>query len=405
MWHFSFTQFTKIEVERKPRSGISRTFSFKPQACAGKSGRRPFYWKTLYTFQGIGDPIMQDTTQETKQYQCRHIFTDGRRCASPCLRQEEFCYYHHTTRKPVENPRARRTRRSTFDLPLPEDRSAIQSSIGEVLRRIASNDIDPRRAGLLLYGLQIASLNLPKDPSGTRSRYKSPNPETVEDITVDPSLGILAPRAEVGQTERKTVLGRLLESMLNPQPPQPDPPIAKTKPEPIIEPETSITTEPEPITEPEPSITPEPELTTEAVIPDDSSTTPDEPSTIPTIQATAENSAQSIRFCRHPERRAQRAVEGPRSSRRTPTDRIFHPIQFKPSFTRINQDRHPPQNRHFDRSAAKWRNPLLHLNTQKYPKTPSNKSHPKIVISTGAQRSGETRFSTSTLTEPQPELS
>jgi hypothetical protein len=37
---------------------------------------------------------MQHTTEATKQYQCRHIFTDGRRCASPCLSQQEFCYYH-----------------------------------------------------------------------------------------------------------------------------------------------------------------------------------------------------------------------------------------------------------------------------------------------------------------------
>ena len=44
---------------------------------------------------------MQHTAEANKQYQCRHIFTDGRRCASPCLRREEFCYYHHTTRKPV----------------------------------------------------------------------------------------------------------------------------------------------------------------------------------------------------------------------------------------------------------------------------------------------------------------
>src|SRR6202158_3513861 len=105
---------------------------------------------------------MQHSTETPKQYQCRHIFTDGHRCASPCLRREEFCYYHHTTRKPVINPRQRRSRRGTSTLPLPDARSAIQSSIGEVLQRIASNDIDPRRAGLLLYGLQIASLNLPK---------------------------------------------------------------------------------------------------------------------------------------------------------------------------------------------------------------------------------------------------
>ena len=179
---------------------------------------------------------MQDatprTTETPKQYQCRHIFTDGRRCASPCLRQEEFCYYHHTTRRPVADPRQRRSRRSTFDLPHPEDRSAIQSSIGEVLRRIASNEIDPRRAGLLLYGLQIASINLPR-PSRTagqsryngRSRYierlrnerdEEDIPETtlVEEIVIDPKLGTVAPRAEVVEKEEHlSSIGRLLRDL------------------------------------------------------------------------------------------------------------------------------------------------------------------------------------------------
>jgi hypothetical protein len=156
---------------------------------------------------------MQDTTPDTKQYQCRHIFTDGHRCGSPCLRGEDLCYYHHTTRKPVVDPEQRRGRRSTFDLPLPEDRSAIQHSIGEVLRRIASNDIDPRRAGLLLYGLQIASLNLPKPATHHNAR---PEPvEIVEEITTHPELGILAPRAEVGKAaQRKSAVALLIERML-----------------------------------------------------------------------------------------------------------------------------------------------------------------------------------------------
>jgi hypothetical protein len=157
---------------------------------------------------------MQHTTETPKQYQCRHIFTDGRRCSSPCLRQEEFCYYHHTTRKPVANPKQRRSRHSTFHLPLPEDRSAIQSSIGEVLQRIASNDIDPRRAGLLLYGLQIASLNLPKIQPAQRNARPEPV-ETVEEITIDPTLGILAPRAQISEkTKPKSHVALLIERML-----------------------------------------------------------------------------------------------------------------------------------------------------------------------------------------------
>ena len=148
---------------------------------------------------------MQDTI---KRYQCRHIFADGHRCGSPCLRQEEFCYYHHTTRRPIEHPGRRRRRHSHFDLALPEDRSSIQCSIGEVLRRIARNEIDSKRAGLLLYGLQIASLNLPRNAEPARDAYP------VEEVTADPQFGTLAPRIEVGKAhvpeERLTTVGRLL---------------------------------------------------------------------------------------------------------------------------------------------------------------------------------------------------
>ena len=110
----------------------------------------------------------QQPTPNNRRYQCRHIFTDGHRCGSICLRGEPFCYYHHTTRKPA--PRQTLGKKSSFDPPLPEDRSAIQASIGIILQKIASNDLDPRRAGLLLYGLQIASLNLPKQQPRRRRR-------------------------------------------------------------------------------------------------------------------------------------------------------------------------------------------------------------------------------------------
>src|ERR1700735_2237910 len=129
---------------------------------------------------------------ETKRYQCRHIFTDGHRCGSPCLRQEDFCYYHHTTRRPVHDPRTREDRYA-FDLPMPEDRAAIQLAIGQILLRIAHNQIDSKRAGLLLYGLQIASTNLPRDPKPTRKSQDpyEPVPQPIEEITTAPEQGLL----------------------------------------------------------------------------------------------------------------------------------------------------------------------------------------------------------------------
>ncbi len=194
---------------------------------------------------------MTETKTETKpkRYQCRHIFTDGHRCGSICLRGEEFCYYHHTTRKPAQNPRARRGRRSTFDLPVtdPNDRTGLQSTIVEVLRRIASNDIDPRRAGLLLYGLQIASLNLPKPQTAQRGR-KIEEPETVEEITTHPELGILAPKIDIDEIpgNPKSAMALLLEAFSrNPEKPTPkEPELPTPTPQPTTLPTVQATAQP-----------------------------------------------------------------------------------------------------------------------------------------------------------------
>ena len=150
---------------------------------------------------------MPEIASESRHFQCRHIFTDGRRCGSKCLHAEPLCYYHHTTRGHA----ARRTqqtastdRLSTFELPLPEDRSAIQLAIGEIIRRIAAGNLDSKRAGLLLYALQIASLNLPREPH-TQT-------ETVEEITDDPDLGPLAPEHELRKTRTQILIEELRES-------------------------------------------------------------------------------------------------------------------------------------------------------------------------------------------------
>src|SRR6201996_7896924 len=168
----------------------------------------------------------ETTTPEAEQSQCRHIFPDGRRCGSPAIRGPEgpdaFCYYHHNSRRPIQDAPTRKRRQSRFALPNPEDRSAIQQSIGEVLRRIASNDIDPRRAGLLLYGLQIASLNLPK------SNPREQPAEIVTEVTLDPEHGLLAPPAELGSNQPKGSAQRLLEELdaLYPEDEIPQQPVA-----------------------------------------------------------------------------------------------------------------------------------------------------------------------------------
>lgn len=106
------------------------------------------------------NPAKHNNAQPDNLYQCHHIFPDNHRCGSPRMRNEQFCYYHHDSRRPVVAPYERIARRSTFSVFTPTSFRSIHESLGEVMSRIAANDIDPRRAGLLLYALQLATSNL-----------------------------------------------------------------------------------------------------------------------------------------------------------------------------------------------------------------------------------------------------
>jgi hypothetical protein len=92
---------------------------------------------------------------------CTHIFEGGHRCASPALQREAFCYYHHPTRKPIQNPTQRRSRRQSFDLLLPSGQSDLQHAVYEVIRRLAANQISNRHAGIILTTLDKISRNSP----------------------------------------------------------------------------------------------------------------------------------------------------------------------------------------------------------------------------------------------------
>jgi len=119
-------------------------------------------------------------------YQCHHIFPDDARCGSPRMRDEQFCYYHHDFRRPVVRPLQRIRSRSTFSLFTPTTHNSIQESLGEILMRLAANDIDPRRGALLLYGLQIASSNLRAAQKAEQTRTP---PEPSAQVDPEPEWG------------------------------------------------------------------------------------------------------------------------------------------------------------------------------------------------------------------------
>ena len=93
---------------------------------------------------------------------CQHIKLNGTQCGSPALRRNRFCFFHkrfQTERITVNQARARR-RAAIFDLPVLEDANSIQVSLMQIMRLLALGHLDSKTAGLLLYALQTASINL-----------------------------------------------------------------------------------------------------------------------------------------------------------------------------------------------------------------------------------------------------
>jgi hypothetical protein len=90
---------------------------------------------------------------------CSHIKTDGRRCGSPALRESQFCYFHHNYGKPRSLPRSKKQRGPAVELPVLEDANSVQVALMQIMGGLIEGSIDDRKAGLLLWALQIASAN------------------------------------------------------------------------------------------------------------------------------------------------------------------------------------------------------------------------------------------------------
>lgn len=82
--------------------------------------------------------------------QCHYVKTDGRRCGSPSLKTNRYCYFHYEVHRAVGN----------FDIPPLEDGNAIQLALTDLARAIVEQRIELKPAALLAYILQTASANL-----------------------------------------------------------------------------------------------------------------------------------------------------------------------------------------------------------------------------------------------------
>jgi hypothetical protein len=98
------------------------------------------------------------------------------------------CCYFHTN---LQHSAKRKGKYDDWSLKLPslEDSCGIQIALAEVLNALASSRIEPRRAGLLLYGVQIAAQ--------ITARPRDPNLSPVRDICEERDDAFLGPEKTV----------------------------------------------------------------------------------------------------------------------------------------------------------------------------------------------------------------
>ncbi len=93
---------------------------------------------------------------------CKHIKANGEFCGSPPLRDREYCYFHLTVlgRRLRTQKHILKGECHYLQLPTLEDADSVQLAVMQVMDALLRDQIDTKVAGLLLYGLQIASSNL-----------------------------------------------------------------------------------------------------------------------------------------------------------------------------------------------------------------------------------------------------
>jgi hypothetical protein len=86
---------------------------------------------------------------------CTHIKVTGHPCGSPALSGERFCYFHERMIRGVRTPPKSRI----HPMALIENEEGIQVALMETINAIARNQIDLKRANLILRALSIAVRN------------------------------------------------------------------------------------------------------------------------------------------------------------------------------------------------------------------------------------------------------
>jgi hypothetical protein len=91
---------------------------------------------------------------------CQHIKMNGTQCGSPALHRRRQCFFHERIRRERAKIAKDMSTQRRFDLPLLEDANSVQVALMKTIQMLGSGRLDHRTAGLMLYALQTASVNM-----------------------------------------------------------------------------------------------------------------------------------------------------------------------------------------------------------------------------------------------------
>jgi len=99
----------------------------------------------------VEDKLAEGLRRANDALRCRWVKQDGTSCKSPQMRNHIYCYAH---RQMME------ARALALRIPALEDANAIQIALMRVQKSLIDDTISMKKAGLLLYSLQLAMTNV-----------------------------------------------------------------------------------------------------------------------------------------------------------------------------------------------------------------------------------------------------
>ena len=155
--------------------------------------RNPAVKRQITEGEAKEDKVYQKLKQRLKLAdmapRCQWVRQDGTSCRSPQMKQHIYCFAH---RQMAE------ARELMLRLPPPEDANAIQVGLMRIQKSLIEDTISTKKAGLLLYSMQLALTNVGQTTFG-----QAKDEEMVRE-TVDEEVALSEKQTPTTETRRRT---------------------------------------------------------------------------------------------------------------------------------------------------------------------------------------------------------